>query len=205
MTFSEPQKTPWYKKRVVIPLICLLLAGYQFGAGAYIVAKAEIAQLLIAKAWERQLHSEQGSVKPWKWADTWPIAKLNFPRLNQQLFVLAGATDAVIAFGPGHMLESAMPGQQGNSVIVGHRDTHFKLLKHIKQNDLVEVQTQTGHVLYQVKALRIMDFKDMNIVTNPKADRLTLVTCYPFDALQAGTPMRYVVTADKVETVRNAT
>jgi hypothetical protein len=55
------------------------------------------------------------TVKPWPWADTWPIARLSAPRHGVDLFVLAGATGRTLAFGPGHVDGTARPGRPGCS------------------------------------------------------------------------------------------
>lgn len=82
----------------------LLAAGaWQSGRGAWIQAKAVLAQVLIAQAWSRTLNGE-AKVKPWPWADTWPVAKLAVPRLGLEYYVLEGADGSAIAFGPGHAL-----------------------------------------------------------------------------------------------------
>ncbi len=175
----------------------LLVALYFFGHGLYIHAKAGVAQILIADAWEKQqIHG--GRQRPWAWADTWPIAKLNFPKLNKQRYVLAGGTEAIMAFGPAHLSQTAFPGQRGNSVISGHRDTHFSLLKDLEVGDLVEVTTQYGDRLFQVDTIRIAHQSQLELLQPSIGRQITLVTCYPFDAVHPGTEHRYVVTASSV-------
>ena len=75
-------------------VLALLVGGWHLGQAAYIAAKAELAQVLIGKAWQRTLAGEQ-AVKPWPWADTWPVARLIMAERDVDLFVLAGA-DAVV-------------------------------------------------------------------------------------------------------------
>lgn len=196
--FFKPQNEKKSGLRKFIVVLLLALAGWQFGQGLYIQAKAYIAQILIEKAWERSLQMQQ-PVPPWSWADTWPIAKLNFPVLNKQLFVLAGSTDAIIAFGPGHLVQSAFPGQPGNSVLIGHRDTHFNLLQYLKKGELIEVETEHGSSLYEVTSRRIAHESQVDLVESMEEPTLTLITCYPFDAVQAGTEHRLILHAVKVE------
>lgn len=196
--YRDSQPSFWSLRNII--LFILFTAGiWQFGNGVYIHAKASIAQLLISKAWSNQLHSDE-PVSPWPWADTWPIAKLNFPGQNQQLYVLAGSTDAIIAFGPGHLVQSAYPGQSGNSVIMGHNDTHFALLENVNKGDLIEITTKQASTLYQIEALRIAHQDQVDLLEPELDNTLTLITCYPFDTLSAGTDLRYVVTARKINT-----
>jgi sortase A len=109
---------------------CLLGLGFwQLGQGACIPAKAWVAQELMQRAWRRAERGESRPV-PWPWADTWPVARLSAKGGEIELIVLAGGSGRTLAFGPGHLSASALPGEFGNSVIAGHRDTHFQFLQH---------------------------------------------------------------------------
>lgn len=174
-------------------LLLLMIGCYQFGSGIYIFAKAQMAQLLIGHSWQQHLTS-QSPEKPWSWADTWPIAKLSFA--GENIFVLEGASLRVLAFGPGHMQQTPLPGNPGNSVIVGHRDTHFAALEGLAIGDVVEVETQKGTFAYAVTDLRVAHKEQISIIDPTTIKTLTLVTCYPFNEVQANTPYRYVVKAE---------
>jgi sortase A len=168
---------------------------WHFGQGAYIHAKARLAQYLIRSAWEKTL-AGQKEVRPWPWADTWPVARLIVPRLHVDLFVLAGASGRTMAFGPGHIYGTAAPGAPGNSVIAAHRDTHFEFLRDLRNGDRLIVQTPAGRLRsYLVRQGKIVDKHDLRALRPDGVTRLTLVTCYPFDALRPGGPLRYVLTA----------
>ena len=175
---------------------CLLTVGlWQLGEGSWIYAKAGLAQHLLQRAWSRTLAGEAGA-KPWPWADTWPVARLMVPSQHIDQIVLEGAYGRTLAFGPGHV-ESAGPiGASGTVILTGHRDTHFRFLQQLERNDVVELQTTTGHRWrYRVKETRIADSRSASIDIMRDQPQLILVTCYPFDAIQAGGPLRYVVTA----------
>ena len=86
---------------------------------------------LLQRAWSRTLAGETG-VKPWPWADTWPVARLLVPSQHIDQIVLEGAYGRTLAFGPGHV-ESAEPvDSAGNIILTGHRDTHFRFLQWLK-------------------------------------------------------------------------
>ncbi|MBL1142665.1 MAG: class GN sortase [Proteobacteria bacterium] len=178
-----------------IILFLLPLCGLWFiGQGSYIHAKAVLAQLLLETAWTETLEGQK-EVKPWPWADHWPIARLRAPAYGISHIVLAGASGSSLAFGPGHLFNSASPGEKGNVIISGHRDTHFAFLKNIRKGDHFELQSKSKTSVYQVTDLQIIDkTKIANIPVDSK-NKLILITCYPFDALQAGGPLRYMVTA----------
>ena len=94
----------------------LALGFWQLGQGAYIPAKAWLAQELMQRAWLRVTAGEDRAA-PWPWADTWPVARLKALGGDIDLVVLAGGSGRTLAFGPGHLSASAMPGQVGNAVI----------------------------------------------------------------------------------------
>lgn len=177
-------------------VLCLLLLGIQqLSSAALIQAKARLAPLLIEKAWEQTLRSGAPAVKPWPWADTWPVGRLRVEALDVDLLVLEGDSGNALAFGPGRALPSAELGSGGTAVIGGHRDTHFAFLQQLRKGHLLQLQLASGESLeYQVQALRIVDASRTSLPVNTAVEALLLITCYPFDALQAGGPLRYVVT-----------
>jgi len=178
---------------VVSALLCL--GFWQFGQGAYIPAKAWLAQELMQRAWVRAGAGEERAT-PWPWADTWPVARLTAKQRDVDLIVLAGGSGRTLAFGPGHLSASAMPGETGNAIIGGHRDTHFQFLRKLEVGELLGMETTRGQRhIYKVVGVDIVDSRKGSLVLDTDAAMLTLVTCYPFDALEAGGPLRYVVTA----------
>jgi len=188
---------------LVLAVALLALGSWQLGRGAWIQAKAWTAQLLIAQAWQRTLAGEHHA-KPWPWADTWPVARLSVPSLGIVRYVLEGADGSAMAFGPGHLRGTALPGARGNSVISGHRDTHLAFLRELPLGERIVVQTPDGaRRSYVVRDTRIIDQSDGWVAEQLGPTRLTLVTCYPFDALRAGGAGRYVVWAYAVDQPRN--
>ena len=175
---------------------CLLCLGFwQLGQGAYIPAKAWLAQELMQRAWTR---AAIGSDKPapWPWADTWPVARLSAKSGEVDLIVLAGGSGRTLAFGPGHLSASSLPGERGNSVIAGHRDTHFSFLRDVEIGESLAVVTVSGRKhLYKVVGIDIVDSRRGSLLLDTEQPVLSLVTCYPFEARQAGGPLRFVVTA----------
>ena len=183
-------------KLVVASLLCL--GFWQFGQGAYIPAKAWVAQELMHRAWRR---AEDGSRQPapWPWADTWPVARLSAKGGDVELIVLEGGSGRTLAFGPGHLGASAMPGEIGNAVIAGHRDTHFAFLRDLEPGERLGIESFGGATyVYEVVAINIVDSRKGSLELDTDLAMLTLVTCYPFDAIEPGGPMRYVVTAQRV-------
>lgn len=179
---------------------CFLIVGlWQVGEGSWIYAKARLAQVLLQRAWSRTLAGEL-DVKPWPWADTWPVARLTVPAHRIDQIVLNGSYVRTLAFGPGYAESSSFPGSRGTTILTGHRDTHFRFLNRLKQHDEIVIETAGGkNRRYQILDTRIVDSREASIKLDPEVDRLILVTCYPFDAIAAGGPLRYVVTAESTE------
>jgi sortase A len=187
----------------VVPLksiilgFALSLTAVSWFNSAYIHAKAELAQLLISRSWQRTTNELR--VKPWYWADTWPVARLVYA--NEDVFVLAGAHGSALAFGPGHVDGTAAPGFPGTSIVAGHRDTHFSFLREMQLGELIRVQNREG--LWQDYSVDSIDIIDTSvhagIVVDQASEELVLITCYPFDAIQTGGPLRYVVNARRRE------
>jgi sortase A len=173
----------------------LVVAGFNLGHAAWIEAKARLAQHLVRRAWSRE-QAGAGDVPPWPWADTHPVARLLAPGQGVDLFVLAGASGRTMAFGPGHVDGTPLPGQPGNAVVSGHRDTHFAFLRRLRAGDPIVVERRDGRRFrYTVSETLVVDRRDAWVAQDAGDTRLTLVTCYPFDAIRPGGPLRYVVTA----------
>lgn len=184
-------------KTLTLSATILFLVGLSFiGKATYIHAKAIVAEYLLRSSWQDTI--DKGvDIKPWPWADTWPVARIIVPEHGIDLVVLEGASGSVLAFGPGHITPSSLPGQPGNSIISGHRDTSFRFLQSLKNGDRIIVQTRKGNmVTFRVINTQVIDqaVLDLNIVTD--IPLLTLVTCYPFDAVVPGGPQRYLVFAE---------
>jgi sortase A len=187
---------------LALAMVVLASAGAaSFGHGAYMIGKAHLAQWLLQRSWNATVAQAPATapIQPWPWADTHPIARLLAPSRGVDLLVLAGASGRTLAFGPGHLSGSALPGAVGNAIIAAHRDTHFHFLRDVVVGDELIVEMATGERRhFRVRDLAIRDFKDLAIARDASAPTLTLVTCYPFDALAAGGPLRLVVTADAI-------
>jgi sortase A len=182
-------------------LVALLLVAagtWQLASAGWIHAKAHLAQHLIASAWA-QARDGGPARRPWPWADMRPIARLLVPSQGVDLFVLDDASPRALAFGPAHVSGTAAPGVQGNTVIIAHRDTHFAFLRKVAVDDEIDVEAAHGAVTrYRVREVRIVEQGETRVMDEADAPQLTLITCFPFDAVQPGTKLRYVVIADRV-------
>lgn len=187
------------RRTASLAVACLLGLGFwQLGQGAWIPAKAWVAQEMMQRAW-RRAEAGEAMPPPWPWADTWPVARLLAKGGDVELVVLAGGSGRTLAFGPGHLSASVLPGEHGNSIIAGHRDTHFRFLKDVVPGDTVMVERPDGrNHLFRVVGIDVVDARRGSILLDTEQPMLSLVTCYPFDAANPGGPLRFVVTAAMV-------
>jgi sortase A len=167
-----------------------------FAYGAYIPAKAELAQYLIRSAWDDSISTGK-EIKPWGWADMHPVMRIKSKKHNQDLIVLSGDTGNVLAFGPGFNVNSFYPGQGGTAMLSAHRDTHFRFLQRVELGEkfIVNSNTENNEMIYEVTDIKVIDSDIQGVIINHDQEEIKLVTCYPFNAPLAGGPLRYVVTA----------
>lgn len=172
------------------------LGLWQIGEGVWIPAKAWLAQQLIAEAWDEAMATRR-PVPPWPWADTTPVARLVVPALGVDQIVLAHATGRTLAFGPGHLDGSPAPGEGGLSVVSGHRDTNFRFLADVAPGTAVRIQRTDGAwVDYVIREIQVVDGRTARLpLVGNGPPRLALTTCYPFDAVMPGGPLRLVAFA----------
>ncbi len=177
----------------------LAFLGIAFvGWGLWIPAKAWAAQVLIARTWD-EMCGGGTELRPWPGADIWPIARLQLPGGGRMLYVLAGASGQSLAFGPAHVAASARPGEADNVVFAGHRDTHFAALEDLDLGDEIVVEALDGVTRYRVETMAIVHESRVDLLERTGRAELTLITCFPFDAIVPGGPMRFVVHAVAID------
>jgi sortase A len=123
-----------------------------------------------------------------------PLAELVIPRLDTELYVVEGDGARELRRGPGHLPGTAMPGAKGNCVIAGHRDTHFRILKDLKEGDDLILRTRMGQYLYRVQKLTVVSPSNTASLQPTQDAELNLITCYPFYYVGSA-PKRFVVEA----------
>jgi sortase A len=189
------------KVMTVLGLALVLIGLWLTGSSAWIYMKAQLAQVLLHRAWAGTLAGQQ-NVKPWPWADTWPVARLVVPSLGIDQIVLEGAYGRTLAFGPGHVESTGPLEESGSLILTGHRDTHFRFLEKLESGDVLALQARSGKWMgFTVQDRQIVDSRTAAIPTHEDKRQLILVTCYPFDAIVPGGPLRYMVIAETVESM----
>jgi sortase A len=185
-------------RRTLFPILPALVGLILFGQGAYIHAKALLAQVLLQRAFDETIASGH-ITKPWSWADTWPVARIEVKRIGASAIVLAGSSGQALAFGPGHVDLTADAGERGVAVYSAHRDTHFAFLRNVKIGDEIDVTSDDGKTFrYRADGTSIVRFDASGIDPLSDGYQLVLSTCWPFDALTSG-PLRYLLHASLIK------
>jgi len=130
------------------------------------------------------------------------VGRIDIPRLDLSAVVFEGTSDDTLARGVGHLRGSAGPGESGNLVLAGHRDTFFRELRSIRQGDQVTILGPHGEFEYQVESTTIVEPDQTEVLKPGDGATLTLITCYPFRYI-GNAPERFIVRATKVEKARH--
>jgi sortase A len=179
----------------VTSALCIIAAVFLSGQSAWIFAKAQLAQVLLERAFAQTITTGV-PVKAWSWADTWPVARIEIGRIGASAIVLKGGSGEALAFGPSLLDETSRIGERGTAVIAAHRDTHFAFLGDVVVGDIISVTRDDGVTFtYRVTGTSIVDWNKSGIDAHADGFNLVLATCYPFDAITHG-PQRYLVKAE---------
>jgi len=126
-----------------------------------------------------------------------PLGLIEIRTIGLEVMILEGTNAGVLRRGVGHIPGTSPPGQQGNVVLAGHRDTFFRPLRRIRKNDEITLTTLDGSYRYRVDSTQVIEPKNTRVLDNSDESILTLVTCYPFN-LVGPAPKRFIVRAHRV-------
>lgn len=183
LEFSEALMRWLERLLIVIGCGCLVAVGIS-------LAGAASFQETAAETFERELVAAV-PVAP---LDDGLIGRLEIPRLRLSVIVMEGDDDATLARAVGHVTGTALPWEQGNAVLAGHRDTFFRPLKDLRDGDEIRMTTTRGTFDYRVIRTEIVEPDDLSVLAPTPGRALTLVTCYPF-VYVGRAPQRFVIYA----------
>ena len=187
------------RSRYTIAALLALTGVALCGQGLWIHAKAILAQVLLEGAFAQTLVAGK-PVKPWSWADTWPEARIEVPRLGKSAIVLHGSSGQALAFGPGHVERTPDAGDPGTAIYAAHRDTHFAFLGAVAIGDEIRVTRHNGATFrFRVTGTEVLRWDASGIDPLAPGRRLVLATCWPLDGKFSG-PLRYLVRAEMIGT-----
>jgi sortase A len=177
----------------------LLAAGLvALGYAAYVVADAKAFQAIEQQRFE---HARDGAAAVPALVDGGSIGEIQIPRLGLTAIVVQGDSSAILQRAVGHLTGTALPGESGNVVLAGHRDTFFRPLKQVHAGDAITLKTRDGDFEYLVESTAVVRPSDVRVLQPTGGRTLTLITCFPFSYLGAA-PDRFIVRARETRQVR---
>jgi sortase A len=126
------------------------------------------------------------------------IGEIRIRRLGVSVVVVQGESEAILERAVGHLARTALPGNEGNVVLAGHRDTFFRPLKDIREGDRITLRTAEHDFEYVVESTSIVKPTDVGVIEPSGGHTLTLITCFPFYYVGPA-PNRFVVLAREAE------
>jgi len=168
---------PFVNRRVIslaLVVIGVVLLGYVAGQywGMY------RSQKNLEAEWQRQTATVSVAGKAPVSADQL-LTRLQIPKIQMDAIVVEGASRRELSEGPGHMKQTAQPGETGNAVITAHRDTFFRHIYELNKGDQIQVRRSGRTFTYEVTGKRIVMPEDVSVIKPTNNSQLTLITCYP--------------------------
>jgi sortase A len=178
----------------------LVIAGLVLaGLGLHSIWKSHQAEQQAEEQWDILAQSQQQQpAKPiHRVGKGETLARLSIPRLDSHWIVIEGADKRELRRGPGHLVQTALPGSRGNCVIAGHRDTQFRILQNVKIGEDISLEIEGRTFVYRVTDRHVVSPTDTHPLKPTPTSSLTLVTCYPFYYVGPA-PKRFVIRAELV-------
>ncbi len=170
----------------------LLVAGLlALGYDAYVIADAKVYQVMERRRFDRA-RRDTATMAPVAYGKS--IGEIQIPRLGLTAVVVQGDSAAILRRAVGHLARTALPGETGNVVLAGHRDTFFSQLKRVQSGDTIMLSTRDGDFTYVVEWTAIVPPTDVQVIEPTGGRTLTLITCFPFSYLGRA-PDRFIVGA----------
>ena len=184
--------------RILLLVSMFVLAAFgiwQLGQAGLLAAKAWAAPVLIEHAFN-QSEELSAPVRPWPWADSHPVARIDVPRLAQREYVLSQSNMRNLAFGP------TLQAVGASTVLFAHRDTHFGFLKNLQLGDRVAVKYSGAAAQnWRGSRLSVIDQDNLYLPSDGGGAQLLFVTCYPFDSIAQNPAERFVVWLSPLEEI----
>jgi LPXTG-site transpeptidase (sortase) family protein len=183
------------RAQIVRATQCVLVAAGVFGLAytGYFIADAHTYQAIEQSKFESASQGEQrhplieGSA----------IGEMEIPRLGLKAIFVQGDSPRILRRAVGHISETALPGEWGNVVLTGHRDSFFRPLRNIRQGDAITLKTLDGDFQYQVESTAVVPPNDIQVLQPSGEQTLTLITCFPFYYVGPA-PNRFIVRARQI-------
>jgi sortase A len=111
-----------------------------------------------------------------------PLGRIVIPRIGARFVFVSGTQAADLRKGPGHYVDTALPGEHGTVGIAGHRTTYlapFRDIDDLDAGDRVELRMPYGTFSYAVAGTKIVSPRDVSVLRHRSGDWLVLTACHP--------------------------
>jgi sortase A len=125
------------------------------------------------------------------------LGRIDIRSVGIAVIIVEGSDGKALRRGVGHLVGTPLPGEPGNVVLTGHRDTFFRPLRNIQRDDEVTLTTLKGTYRYRVDLTEVIGAEANEVLNDSEGSILTLVTCYPFYFVGPA-PKRFIVRAHKI-------
>jgi LPXTG-site transpeptidase (sortase) family protein len=174
-----------HRSFLIMQCLCLLASGILLVKPVYRWGRRQISHHQAAQQWEqaRQIPSATGG-------NGQPALWLHMETTGFSDLVLIGDAEE-------NLDRHASIAHTHPTVILGHRDSHFRRLKDLEIQDQIQAEHPDGTVqTYQVTETEILPAENVHrrILEHRDPDSLVLITCYPFHYIGPA-PDRYLVWA----------
>jgi sortase A len=169
------------RSRNLIPTVLIILGALMVLYVASQYGEMYMEQRRMADAWEQEqaIRSDAPTTQQAHATKDNGMVRLVIPKIALTSFIVEGTNHKSLLLGPGHMTKTAEPGEIGNAVITGHRDTFFRHIYQLAKGDQVYVERGGKRFVYEVTSKRIVEPDDMSVARPTSDAQVTLVTCYP--------------------------
>ena len=196
MRVAVPQnalrKLTWWSRNVL-----LTAAAGMLSYCAFVLADTWMYQRQASQLFDRAQLQVAAIPSPGTDSTDGLLGRMEIPRLGVSVIVAEGTSESTLRRAGGHIPGTSLPGEGGNVGIAGHRDTLFRPLRNIRQNDVITLTTLAGEYRYRVTSTEIVSPTDVTVLQPDGDEILTLVTCYPFYFVGPA-PDRFIVRAQRV-------
>jgi sortase A len=111
-----------------------------------------------------------------------PVGRLRIGRLGLDIYVVQGTDHESLKKGPGHYIDSALPGQGKLIYVAGHRTTYLAPFAHIndiRNGDYMTLDVPYGTFEYRAVRHYVVAADDLAVLRNTGKEILRLQACHP--------------------------
>jgi sortase A len=167
------------KLRRIVALLFVLSGLSLLGYVSYEYWDMYHSQNELEAQWEQQSTTVAVPGQPKQLSGAEMLTRVSIPKIGLDAIVVEGVSRKQLSIGPGHIIQTAMPGETGNAVITGHRDTFFRHIYELAKGDEIVVRRNGQSFKYQVTGKKIVKPEDVSVLKPTEDAQLTLITCYP--------------------------